>query len=237
MSALARRRPDEPELPTAVRGALAGGMVAVHVGLAWWLLQPEPVRQAMGEVAPIFVELVRPAPVTPPPPAPVPPPPPPPPPRVLPKEPAPKPLIVRKPAPAPTPPAFVAPPPPPEPPAIETAAPPAPDPGLAPPPPPPPAAPSPRTVAISAVEYLAPPVLQYPPASRRMQEQGEVRVRVLVDAAGLPQQTQLLQSSGHPRLDEAALATVRATRFKPYAENGTPLPFWVVMPLVFELEN
>jgi protein TonB len=62
-------------------------------------------------------------------------------------------------------------------------------------------------------------------------------VRVLVGADGLPQQTQVLQSSGHDRLDEAALRTVRATRFKPYTENGVPQPFWVVMPLVFELEN
>jgi protein TonB len=102
-------------------------------------------------------------------------------------------------------------------------------------PPPPPAAP--RELVVTAVEYLAPPVLQYPPASRRMQEQGRVLVRVLVDAQGLPAQISLQQSSGHGRLDDAALATVRATRFKPYTENGRPLPFWVVMPLVFQLDS
>ena len=107
----------------------------------------------------------------------------------------------------------------------------------APPPPPPPAPPAPRTIAITAVEYLSPPVLGYPPAARRFQEQGQVHVRVLVDARGLPQQMDVIRSSGFARLDEAALATVRATRFKPYTENGTPLPFWVVMPLVFELDN
>ena len=62
-------------------------------------------------------------------------------------------------------------------------------------------------------------------------------VRVLVDARGLPQQMQLTRSSGFASLDEAALATVRATRFKPYTENGVPQPFWVLMPLVFELEG
>ena len=53
----------------------------------------------------------------------------------------------------------------------------------------------------------------------------------------VPQQMQLTRSSGFASLDEAALATVRATRFKPYTENGLPQPFWVLMPLVFELEG
>jgi protein TonB len=80
-------------------------------------------------------------------------------------------------------------------------------------------------------------VLEYPLASRRLREQGRVEVRLLVDAMGLPQQAQVVRTSGYQRLDEAALATVRATRFKPYTENGVPQSFWVVMPLVFELEN
>jgi protein TonB len=133
---------------------------------------------------------------------------------------------------------FVVPPAPPQPPAPEpavvvepVAAPPAPP---APSPSPPPA---PKTIAITQVEYLAPPQLTYPPAARRMHEEGAVNVRVLVDARGAPQQMSVIRSSGYARLDEAALAAVRATRFKPYTENGVPMPFWVVMPLVFELEN
>lgn len=62
-------------------------------------------------------------------------------------------------------------------------------------------------------------------------------MRVLVDAEGQPRQMVLVKSSGYQRLDDAALATVRATRFKPYTENGVPQPFWVVMPLVFELQS
>jgi protein TonB len=116
------------------------------------------------------------------------------------------------------------------------AAPPAP---VAPPAPPaPPAAPAqPKTIAISAVQYLTPPVLNYPGAARRAGESGKASVRVLVDLHGLPQQTQLVRSTGFARLDEAALATVRATRFKPYMENGQPLSFWVLMPLEFILEE
>lgn len=216
-------------LPPAARRALLLGAAAAHVGLVWALLQLEPVRSAIGAVAPIMVDWIAP-----PAPAPLPPPPPPPPKARV--KPQPKPVIVSEPAPTPVTPVFVAPPaPPPQPPPEPVPPAPAPEPvavvAAAPPPPP-----APRTIAITAVEYLTPPMLNYPLASRRAQEQGLVHVRVLVDARGAPQQMSVIRSSGFARLDESALATVRATRFKPYTENGTPLPFWVVMPLVFELQ-
>lgn len=216
-------------LPPAARRALLLGAAAAHVGLVWALLQLEPVRSAIGAVAPIMVDWIAP-----PAPAPLPPPPPPPPKARV--KPQPKPVIVSEPAPTPVTPVFVAPPaPPPQPPPEPVPPAPAPEPvavvAAAPPPPP-----APRTIAITAVEYLTPPVLNYPLASRRAQEQGQVHVRVLVDARGVPQQMSVIRSSDFARLDESALATVRATRFKPYTENGTPLPFWVVMPLVFELQ-
>jgi protein TonB len=45
----------------------------------------------------------------------------------------------------------------------------------------------------------------------------------------------ITRSTGFQRLDDAALATVRATRFKPRTENGVAVPFTVNMPLIFEL--
>lgn len=94
-----------------------------------------------------------------------------------------------------------------------------------------------RQIAISQVEYLSPPLLNYPLSARRLREQGQVQVRVRVDEQGRPERFVVLRSSGSERLDEAALATVRATRFKPYREDGVARPFWVVMPLVFELDT
>jgi periplasmic protein TonB len=94
-----------------------------------------------------------------------------------------------------------------------------------------------RQIAITQVEYLTPPVLLYPLAARRAREQGQVQVRVRVDEQGRPERWLVVRPSGSNRLDEAAVATVRATRFKPYTENGVPQPFWVLMPLVFELEG
>ncbi len=102
----------------------------------------------------------------------------------------------------------------------------------APPPPPPP----PRMISISQVAYLRAPEPVYPLASRRAREEGRVDVQVLVGATGAPATVSVLRSSGHERLDDAAIAAVRAARFKPYTEDGIARAFWVVVPLLFELD-
>ncbi len=94
----------------------------------------------------------------------------------------------------------------------------------------------PKPIAITQVAHLTPPVLAYPAAARRAQEQGRVDVRALVDVQGLRQGMAVVRSSGHARLDEAAIAAVRRTPFRPHRENGTPIALWVVMPLIFELD-
>jgi len=86
------------------------------------------------------------------------------------------------------------------------------------------------------VQYLEPPVLEYPRASRRAGESGRVLVRVYIDEAGLPRTVLVGQSSGHARLDAAALDAVRQARFKPYTENARPTAGWALIPLIFDLE-
>lgn len=44
-------------------------------------------------------------------------------------------------------------------------------------------------------------------------------------------------SSGFPRLDESALAAVRAVRFAPYLDRGVAAVVWTTVPIVFELAN
>lgn len=235
-------------LSRTARIGVALAMVAMHAAVIYALLQQLPVRAAAGATMPIVVDFVVPPAPEPPQALPVPPPPVP---AAAPPPPVRRPVVAKK-TPRRVEPAFVAPPPP-EPPAevveaalpppeVVPAAPPA-DPvprqavAAAPAPAPAPAPPAPKDLSIRAVEYLTLPVLRYPHASRRLLEEGRVEVRVLVDAGGAPRETVVVRSSGHARLDEAALATVRATRFKPYTENGVAMPFWVVMPLIFELES
>lgn len=222
----------EPLSPLAKR-SVGAGAVGLHVAAVAWLVIGTPMEPAqVGEPRTLQVEWIA-APAPPAPPVTQPPPPVP---QPAPAQP-PRPTVVSTPRPTPAPAPFVAPPPEPVAPAPAVAAAPAPHAPPAPPAPPPPPPAAPRTVSVSEISFLTPPQLDYPLASRRAREQGQARVRVLVDAQGRPQQMELLRSTGSTRLDEAALAAVRATRFKPYMENGVAQAVRVVMPLDFELEN
>lgn len=217
-------------LPAAARHGLVGAVVLAHLGGAWGLMQIESVRLAVAEVAPLIVDFVA-LPPPPEPPQPLPPPPPPPVvPRTLP--PPPPPVIATAAPPQDAPPAAMVVPPPPPPAPVAAPAEPA-----APPAPPAPApAPAVRTIPATAVSYLEPPAPVYPLASKRLRETGEVLVRVEIGADGRARQALVSRSSGHARLDNAALTAVRAARFRPYTENGVALVVWSTVPIQFELE-
>lgn len=88
------------------------------------------------------------------------------------------------------------------------------------------------------MQYTVPPDVVYPRLSKRYGEAGRVLVRAFVDAAGgAPRSVQVSQSSGHARLDEAALSAVQKARFKPYTDNGQPVEGWALIPIDFELEK
>ena len=95
----------------------------------------------------------------------------------------------------------------------------------------------PRTVPATAVQYLQRPAPVYPSFSRRAGESGRVVVRALIDERGLPIKLEIQQSSGFARLDDSATTAIRAARFKPYSEDGQPRQVWVLIPIVFDLEN
>lgn len=221
-SAPPRASTAEPLPPWAGR-ALVGVVAAAHLGGAWALLQLQPVRDAVARVAPLVVDFVA----APPPAVPSPPPPSPPP-RPAPRLPTPPPVIAAAPNAEPAPAAMVVPHPPPEPVAVAEPAPPAPAAAVV---------AAPRTVPSTAVSYLEPPSPVYPRASRRLGEQGEVLLKVEIGTDGRARQVLVSRTSGHARLDEAALAAVRAARFRPYAEHGVPQVVWTTVPIQFELEN
>lgn len=85
--------------------------------------------------------------------------------------------------------------------------------------------------------YLDNPRPPYPAVARRMGEEGKTVLRVFVSADGLPERIELSQSAGSPRLDEAALAAVKRWRFVPARQGEHAVAAWVLVPLVFKLEN
>lgn len=86
-------------------------------------------------------------------------------------------------------------------------------------------------------DYLRNPPPPYPPMSRRMGETGKVLLRVLVNADGTAANVELKTSSGSSRLDDSALRTVRRWRFVPAKRGDTPVQSWVVVPIIFKLEQ
>jgi len=84
--------------------------------------------------------------------------------------------------------------------------------------------------------YLQNPEPAYPALSKRFNEEGRVLLRVLVNPDGLPDQVEIRQSSGHVRLDQAALGTVKRWRFTPARRGSERLAAWVLVPLSFNLD-
>jgi len=224
---------DPAEAPS--RALVVAAIVLLHGVAIWALLQVQAVREAAVQAAPILVSLLAaPQPPAPPPPA---------------VAPAARPQPRARPQPAPQPPVIALPqtsdpqarsvPPP-----LETPAPAAtvpqsamaqssPEPAAPSAPPP-----APKQLPDDAVQYLQPPQLVYPPLSLRRRETGLVVVRAYVGLeGGAPRSVSVERSSGHARLDHAALAAVQGARFKPYAEKGRPVEGWALIPIRFDLEK
>jgi periplasmic protein TonB len=109
-----------------------------------------------------------------------------------------------------------------------------------------PTAPPPPVAQQAAIPRTAPksdsrrPLSQpeYPPSSRRAGEAGTVILEVYVLENGRVGEARVKQSSGYPRLDEAAVREVkRSWRLVPGTENGKPVPMWGQFAVTFKLTD
>ncbi len=226
-----------PRLAPRRRAGPLLAISAAHVLVIWAILQADGVRIALQQASPLMVALLAdvapPIPVLPNLPRPRQDRPPPatpwtPPPEITvtiaaPPAPPPAPMPVQAPAPVVV--------------AVQPAPVLAPAPVRAPTPPPqitPPA--EPKLMSAGAIRYRVPPAIEVPLASRRLGETGTVLLRVVVDAQGQPRQITLHRSSGFARLDEQALAAMRAARFQPVTDAGTAIEWLVIAPLQYEID-
>lgn len=76
----------------------------------------------------------------------------------------------------------------------------------------------------------------YPATSRRLGEEGSVLLRVFVDPTGRPQQVSVDRSSGHSRLDQAAMNAVKRWRFQPASNGSGPIASWSRVSIKFQLQ-
>ena len=86
-------------------------------------------------------------------------------------------------------------------------------------------------------DYLDNPKPVYPNLSRRLKEEGRVVLRVQVAATGLPTDVAVRASSGHVRLDQAALEAVRRWKFVPARLGTEAVAASVLVPIDFSLKN
>ena len=230
MSPVAAHIPAASAYPAPRRLSVKGivGVVAAHIGVLILLASLDVLPLPL-PLATLMVQVIAPAPVTPP--API----------IIPPRPIP---VARKPVVRPTP---ALPP-------LQTLAAPTESPSaaaqvtpIAPAPAPPvDPAPAPAVLATATTavtqarfdaDYLQNPPPAYPAMSRRIGEEGTVVLRVFVEAIGRPGQIEVKSSSGSPRLDQAAQDAVWRWKFVSARRGTDAIGAWVLVPSVFSLKG
>lgn len=106
----------------------------------------------------------------------------------------------------------------------------------APPPPPAPRQEGVRTApVIDAARSCEKP--EYPPASKRLEEEGTVVLRFLIDVDGRVLESRIDKSSGYDRLDQAARLALGKCKFKPGTVDGKPEQSWASLKYTWRLED
>lgn len=79
------------------------------------------------------------------------------------------------------------------------------------------------------------PPFRYPPALYASKIQGNVTLHIHIDSSGAiwPDSTSVVQSSGYPGLDSAAVEGSRALHFAPARLHGHPVAVSLMLPVFF----
>jgi TonB family protein len=81
------------------------------------------------------------------------------------------------------------------------------------------------------------PEVTYPTASRRYEEEGTTVLRISVTPLGKPRSVLVLEPSGYPRLDAAAVEFARALRYTSATDSeGNQVEGPLDLPVVFRLQ-
>lgn len=91
---------------------------------------------------------------------------------------------------------------------------------------------------VEQLRVLAPPVPEYPSLSKRLEEQGTVRLYLHLLADGTVGEVRVQRSSGYARLDAAALEASKTLKFTPArTRSGKAADVWAILPVEFRLED
>lgn len=105
----------------------------------------------------------------------------------------------------------------------------------APPAPPAPVVEEKVTAPKAGAEYLNNPQPAYPEIASERGWEGKVLMKVHVQPDGKPDSVNVIKTSGHDVLDDAAVKTVKTWSFVPAMRGSTPVDGWVTVPITFNL--
>lgn len=92
--------------------------------------------------------------------------------------------------------------------------------------------------AVILPRYKSNPKPPYPDQARQNSKEGIVKVRITLNDSGTPISVTIIQSSGHPELDQSAIAFIKAKwEFYPAQKDGKNIPWAVIVPVVFKLDR
>ena len=92
------------------------------------------------------------------------------------------------------------------------------------------------------IPYDDPPVAMspirpiYPEIAQKVGIEGVVVVQAYIDERGRVKETLILKGVPNTGLDEAAMASIRKTRFKPAKQKGKDVSVWISIPVYFGLK-
>ena len=76
----------------------------------------------------------------------------------------------------------------------------------------------------------------YPEEARRQGLEGNVRLRILVDARGRVSKVRVIQRAGNG-FDQAAVKIIKKFKFRPATRGGRPVAVWITWLYKFRLES
>jgi protein TonB len=91
-------------------------------------------------------------------------------------------------------------------------------------------------IGFTQPKYAENPKPLYPQEAREKGYQGEVILKVEIFANGRVGQVEVKKSSGYELLDRSASATVKKWKFIPARKGEEAIPFWVNIPIKFQLQ-
>ena len=83
---------------------------------------------------------------------------------------------------------------------------------------------------------LRQPSVQYPPISYDNAEEGTVTLLLTVQMDGSISDIRIARSSGYPRLDTAAVRSLRQAKFQPATCHGKPIAMRIHQSFVFKID-